>query len=170
MDRPRALLAVFELDPVLPRESLPLALSPGWNLVSTPLHLTDTRAGVALGERVLGPVWAWAGDRYEPAANLVPRSGCWVYIDGVSLLDSVTLVGVRATERVLRLGPGWNLTGPTVNASCPAPGEVDGTVWQWPRGDGAPGYDAAPRLEVTRGYWVHAQGESEVVLQPRGRE
>ena len=62
--------------------SLRLKLMKGWNLVSLPVIPKKTNPEVFFNDdKIIGNVWEFVDERYEPAAILEPYHGYWVYAE-----------------------------------------------------------------------------------------
>jgi hypothetical protein len=155
-----ATLTVFRfLVAIAHKQSVELALTPGWNLVGVPLTLDDASRYLILDEpRILGFYQYSAATGYTVPTDFAPGSGYWIYANATFTL---TLAGLPSSGGI-PLDYGWNLVAPCTDS--PNPLEAHGViaVWAW---DPELGYylpslaDPAAVLS-TMGIWVFATEET----------
>jgi hypothetical protein len=115
-----------------------LELEKGWNLVSTPLALADSRVDAVLrrpgADQVCytGTVWQWNGETLEPARDFTPGKGYWVQVPEAV---QIVLHGfVRTANQRYNSGcRGWNLIGPEglTPLAIPVDAVFAHPVWTW---------------------------------------
>jgi len=162
-----------------------LDLKYGWNLMSINRVPTNNSVSGIFGGHAVDEAWVWAGDHYDPAEEIHPLRGHWVFCSAVNG-ETVDLAGLaypadedsdgdgftdaqEATNETdpndysLALTPGWNLVSiaglPANNTVLAVLGShVFGPVWTW---DGVH-YVAADAMLSMRGYWAFSLSDEPV--------
>ncbi len=58
-----------------------LILTHGWNLVSMPFRCSQQIVQQFLSGKIVGRMWAWDGQHYQPTNKIKPLAGVWIYRD-----------------------------------------------------------------------------------------
>lgn len=150
--------AGFDLDAVgiiheimsIPDIVFVVELGPGWNLISTPLDLTDNDCAAVLGATT--DVWRWEHNAFAHATHMHPGIGYWVFSGSQR---RVYLQGQPTNYAGLpeMPGPGWHLVGPYTQTEIPIPGIVE-QAWGWDPLYGL--YRDNTTLRRGVAYWVHS--------------
>lgn len=142
------------------------AVAEGWNIVSLPLTVEDTRASV-LFPGAASAAFGYGGTGYIETDSLSYGKGYWLKFETAG---SVTIVGVAREEDSLTVVPGWNLIGaisqPVDVASVVQipPGILSSSFYEY---NGV--YVEADSLHPGAGYWVKSIGTGVLVLTNDGR-
>ena len=132
-----------------------IPLQAGWNMISTPLVLTDPSVSAfqALSDKIIpGSIYVYEGAYITPT-TIEPKKVYWVKTTEAT---TITISGTLPSNKLLNLSAGWNMIGLPVlyNISVSdfyalSDKIIAGSVYAY---DGA--YVAPTKLEPTRGYWV----------------
>ncbi len=124
--------------------------SPGWNIVSVPLHVQDSSAA-SLFPTAISQAFSYNGG-YQISPTLNSQSGYWMRFSAPA--DS-SITGNPSDPDTIVLQPGWNLIGSfpvdvaTADLATTPPGII---VSQYFLYNG--GYSVATALTPGQGYWV----------------
>jgi hypothetical protein len=137
-------------------DDLELTLTPGWNLISTPVTLAAEDVVEILGET--GFAWHWdrRRQRLMRTVTLAPKAGYWVYTHEERV---ITVSGTPTLAPALPLRRGWNLVAPlnTLDApACAVPST--GFYGLTENGDFRP----ATELQRRQAYWILVRESCEV--------
>lgn len=151
MDSPKTLTATFSLNPAVSTTETTSELLPGWNLVTPPCHLADTRTSAIFGDFPGGNVWAWeaTGHSYVSCRSVHKGAGYWVLA-----METTPVVWAGAASSWHRsTTPGWNLLAGNEIGS-----EADGgtTLWSWNAVTQA--YEPASQPQSEIAYWFFNGG------------
>ena len=141
--------------------SVELSLSTGWNMVSVPLVLDDSRTTTVFAD--VQAIYTWNSDRktYESPELIEHWRAYWVF---VTQATSVSASGLKVTCYVKELSPGWRMLGSvygtTASISPPKAAPPDGVLplaYHWDTNQKS--YVGRTTLEQGLGYWVAATRE-----------
>ncbi len=126
-----------------------LNLTPGWNMISIPVQLSNNNATNLFGSQIIGSVWGWSGSSYIVAGQIELKKGYWVATDSIK---NITYQGLEVANDTLDLRPGWNLVGVTKSTTLPLPyPNIIGSIWGW---NGNSYTVVSGSLVPKKAYWI----------------
>ena len=138
-----------------------------WNILSVPLHVSDTSAAV-LFPGAISPAYRYNGSSYTAQDTLTIGTGYWIRCqNGLN----ATATGTIVFSDTISVDSGWNLIGslsyPIAAASVTSlpPDIVESKYFGW---NGY--YTIDDSLLPWRGYWVKAQQAGQLVLTLHGEK
>lgn len=168
--------------------SVPVALNPGWNLVSVPVGTPySVGAFVAQLPPPALPVYHWDNPRsvytcytanpgYAADATFAFASAYWVY-NPATENSTVTVTGEPPADRTVHLRAGWNAVGSVYAETLTAaealrpllPGRDYLCVWGYENGTAqaySPGAGGNLQMQPGKGYWVYMCRDVAVTFPP----
>ena len=140
-----------------------VALSPGWNMISNPVRVTNDSVRILYPSTVFPYAYSFFPGGYAQDYTMENRTGYWGKFPS-AMTQNVT--GQRIIRDSITVAAGWNMVG-TIS------GAVDtGTIVSLPAGlrkslwygYGPSGYIPATQLVPGKAYWVNSNGAGKFVL------
>jgi hypothetical protein len=134
----------------------------GWNLISVPLSVPDSRT-ITLFPTATSRSFSYAfGGGYQFQNTLLNGAGYWLKFGGA---QDVSVTGFPRTQDTIAVEPGWNIIG-----SISSPVDTS-TIQSIPLGirisqfyEYASGYTAAASIDPGKGYWVKTNAPGRLIL------
>jgi hypothetical protein len=138
---------------VAAKQTVTLALKPGWNLIGVPLTLDDDSLDALFGDARLIALYQYStAAGYTVPAEVTPGRAYWAFANAAFSLE---LSGAPASGGV-PLTYGWNLVAPYTDSPNPMDGTTVIAVWAWDPVVGyyIPALDGSASVHSTMGIWV----------------
>lgn len=134
----------------------------GWNVVSVPLTVNNTRSSVLFPTSVSGAYGFQRNTGYVLRDSLQYGIGYWVKFD---MLQMVQITGIVREQDTVSVFAGWNLVGAfsvpvdTQQVIQNPPGVLVSPFYKY-----GGTYEAADSLMPAKGYWVKASGPGQIIF------
>jgi hypothetical protein len=150
------------------RESQPLTLNAGWNMVSLPRVPADRSPSVVFAGVSPGTIYGYSGLSYVAPALLEPGQGYWAYYDNPATI-SIAGATFDSAGVIMTTAPGWALLGslsiavPVASIRSDPPGAIaPGTIY----GYQSSGYYNPSTITPGMGVWVYLNSPTVLYLKP----
>lgn len=147
-------------------DTMYIAVSAGWNLISLPLVVPDARKTI-LFPTAISDAFAYKHG-YVVQDTLQPDIGCWLKF---RTPDTVAVIGNSNFIPETRVNPRWNIIGSSSVKTAVVDIVVDTSVLFVSKVYGysrASGYSVADTIEPGKGYWVKCRSAGNITLATAG--
>ncbi len=135
-------------------------LQEGWNLVSLPLTVGDTRAAMVYPS---ASSWAFtfSDSGYSRVDSLNYGTGYWLKFNSS---QSVSITGIVRSPDTIAVHAGWNIIGVAGNVDTASIQEIPDGIIGSPFYTFSSGYVAEDSLESGKAYWVRAGTDGQLII------